>query len=210
MDCREFGESVNDYIDDELSFDARARLGRHAEECPQCALKLEQMQSLMGFLDEMPLSRASAGFVERTIGRLKEAGLIVEAPAAPYFGGMTGRIKAVLAMVTLCAIAVVMFPATIGSLKGIVGGGTVLATDAYIEIQETASNADALTRIAGGVERILKAALTVATAALALLARASDLLLLPALGTMLVLTMVTFFFMRLVRRRDAEHALFSL
>jgi hypothetical protein len=211
MSCSKVNELIQDFTDGALSAGERELVQRHVDECPQCASELARMESLFARLDAMPLARTSVGFVDRVIGRLKTAGLVAESlpTAAGRAGGVVGRVRVLLATATICLIAAVVFPSTIGSLKGMVGDGALLATDAYIELQETASKADMLTRVIDGLERMLGAAKTVGTAALVLLARASELLMLPALLTMLVLTTCTYIFLRVSRRRVAEHATFS-
>lgn len=211
MDCGKFIERIHDVVDGELSASEEELLNRHIEGCAHCAAELRGMRALVALLGEMPLERTSVGFIDRVVQGLKAAGRIREPSRAAVgrSGWVLGWMKAVFATAMLFVVAVTAFRTSVEPLTEMVGEGTVLATGAYIELQEKAADVDMVTRVLGGVERILRAAKTVATAAVIVLATAGELLLLPALATMLVLTTGLFFFLRFVLRRGAEHATFS-
>ena len=145
------------------------------------------------------------------MGRLREAGWISEPVTAPggLFHWTRDRFKVALAGLAVLIIAIAVFPVTIGPLEGMLGKGTVLVTDAYIEVQERAADADALTRMLNGLERNLRMLKTVALAAFSLIARAGELFMIPALVTILLLALGVLLFLRVSNKRSAEHATFS-
>ena len=211
MDCKDLNRLIHDLADGSLEGDDRKRMKRHIDGCPRCAQQLSELRSLNTLLDEMPLEPAPLGFADRVIGRLREAGRIAEPVTAPggLFHWTRDRFKVALAGLTVLIVAIAVFPVTIGPLEGIVGKGTVLVTDAYIEVQERAADADALTRMLDALKTNLRTLKTVALAALSLLARAGELFVIPALATILLLTLGVLFFLRVSQKRSSERATYS-
>jgi anti-sigma factor RsiW len=211
MNCRDLDTLVHDLADGSLKGRDRERVKRHVDGCPNCAQQLSELRSLNTLLDEMPLEPAPLGLADRVIGRLKEAGRIAEPVTAPggLFYWTRDRFKVALAGMAVLIVAIAVLPLTIGPLEGIVGKGTVLVTDAYIEVQERASDAGALSRMLDVLERNLRMLKTVALAAFSLLARAGELFMIPALLTILLLTLGVLLFLRVSQKRSGERATYS-
>ena len=211
MTCGDFNRLIHDFADGILEGDERKRVKRHIDGCAGCAQQLAEVRSLNTLLDEMPLEPAPLGFADRVVDRLREAGWISEPVTAPggIFHWTRDRFRVALAALAVLIVAIAVFPVTIGPLEGMLGKGTVLVTDAYIEVQERAADADALTRMLDGLERNLRMLKTVALAAFSLLARAGELFMIPALVTILLLTLGVLLFLRVSQKRGAESATYS-
>lgn len=213
MKCQSVHKLLQDFVDGSLDRDKRKRVGRHLDDCTTCAQELRELQTLTTLLSEMPLEPAPQGFADRIVGKLRAAGRIAE-PVAVTTGGLFNwtrdRFKVSLAGAMLLLVAIALLPATIGSLQGIVGKGTVFVTDAYLEVQEKAADADILARILDGLEKNLRTLKTIVWAGFSLLAQAGELFMVPALVTILLLTLGALLFIRVAHKRSAQHATFSL
>jgi len=211
MNCRDFNTRIHDLADGSLEGDDLANANRHIEGCPDCTRQLGELRSLNSLLDGMPLEPAPLGFANRVIDRLREAGRIAEPMAVPggLFSWTRDRFRVALAGLAVVIIAMAVSPMTIGPLEGMLGKGTVLVTDAYIEVQERAADADALTRMLVALKTNLRMLKTVALAAFSLLARAGELFMIPALVTILLLTLGVLLFLRVSQKRSSERATYS-
>ncbi len=211
MDCKDLNTLIHDLADGSLEGDDLASAYRHIDDCPNCAEQLGELRSLNTLLDGMPLEPAPLGFADRVISKLREAGRIAEPLAVPggLFHWTRDRFKVALAGLAVLIVAAAVFPVTIGPLEGMLGKGTVLVTDAYIEVQERAADADALTRMLDALKTNLRTLKTVALAALSLLARAGELFVIPALATILLLTLGVLLFLRVSQKRSSERATYS-
>jgi hypothetical protein len=211
MECGNFNTLMHDLADGSLDGDDRKRVNRHVDACPKCAQQLSELRSLNTLLDDIPLEPAPLHFADRVIGKLRDAGRIAEPVTAPggLFHWTRARFRVALAGLMILIVAIAIFPVAIGPLEGIVGKGTVLVTETYIEVQERAADAGAFTRMLDGLEKNLRMLKTIALAAFSLIARAGELFMIPALVTILLLTLGVLLFLRVSQKRSAESATFS-
>lgn len=201
---------IHDYVDGVLDARRRESADTHLGRCAGCAQELRDLRGVGVLLDEMSVVDAPAGFADRVVARLKASGRIVE--PVPVTGGLfaTNRFRFGLAGAMLVLLAVLVFPSTVGLLEGMVGKGTVLVTDAYLEVQETAADAAVFTRVLHSMEKNLGTLKTILAAGFSLLARAGEVLFVPAMTAILLLALGVLFFLRASHRRSAEHAIYSL
>lgn len=211
MKCKNVHDLILDLVDERLEADGRKRLEMHMRQCPRCTAEFEEYRTLSTMLDETlapePVPR---GFADGVIATLREAGRIRDPRPqrarvlawipAPF------RVPAIALLMALMAIAV--FPATLGLLEGIVGKGTVLVADTYIEIQEKATDVGMFTKFVVNLQKDLHMLKTVTLATASLLARAGEMFMIPALLVILTLVAGIVMFVRL-QRRGAHHASFS-
>ncbi|MCK5408219.1 MAG: hypothetical protein KAJ37_12210 [Candidatus Krumholzibacteria bacterium] len=211
MNCKNFNTLIQDLADGSLEGDDLAGANRHIDGCPNCAQQLSELRSLNSLLGGMPLEPAPRGFADRIISKLWEAGRIVEPVAVPggLFHWTRDRFRVALAGLAVLIVAIAVSPMTIGPLEGMLGKGTVLVTDAYIEVQERAGAADVVTGMLEAVKTNLRMLKTVALAAFSLLARAGELFVIPALVTILLLTLGVLLFLRTSQKRSSERATYS-
>jgi hypothetical protein len=213
MNCKNVHKLIQDYIDGRLAADERKLVGSHIDGCAKCARELRELDTLATLLGRMALEPAPQGFADRIIAKLKAGGQIVEPAAAVATGGLfrwtRDRFKVSLAGAMLLLLAIALFPATIGPLEGMVGKGTVLVTDTYLQVQERAADADILTRVLDSLQKNLRTLKTVVLAGFSLLARAGELFMIPALATIFLLTLAVLFFLRMSNKRSAQHATYS-
>jgi len=211
MDCKKINKLIHDFVDGSLDRGVHAEAKRHIDDCSKCTQELDELRSLNLLLSDMPRETVPVGFADRVVATLKTAGRIAEPVAAPVgiFHWTRKRFRISLAGVALLLVAVVVFPVTIGSLEGIAGKGTVLVTDAYLAVQEAVANADFLFRIVDSLEDNFGTLRTIALAGFSLLAKVGELFMIPAILTILLLTLGALFFFRVAQKRSAEHATFS-
>jgi hypothetical protein len=212
MNCKDAHDLILDLVDERLGSAERKRLETHIGECARCARELEDYRVLSTMLDEsLTPEPVPHGFADGIIATLREAGRITErrAQRARVFAWIPAPLRVPAAAFLMALVAVAVFPATIGLLEAMVGKGTVLVADTYIELQEKATDVGMFTKFVVNLQKDLHMLKTVVLAASSLVARAGEMFMIPALLVLLVLVAGVFMFVHL-HRRGAHHASFSI
>lgn len=67
MNCHEFDNHLQDWLDGGLSADQAAALQAHADACPDCRARVEEFRTLRAALAELPAPALSAGRAEELL-----------------------------------------------------------------------------------------------------------------------------------------------
>ena len=209
MNCKDAYALIQDLIDGRLSPGEVQSLQRHTAACAGCAGELRSYRSLATLMSDLPLESPPRGLADRVIAGLRMAGRIAEPAAAARLPWLRTRFRVALAGVTLCAIALALFPATIRPLTGLAGKGAVVATGVYVVVQDKLAQASVLNGVLGNVEKNLKTLKTVGQAGFSLVATAGEVFMLPALAFLIMLTGGIAWYARAIHRGSAGHASYS-
>ena len=209
MNCTQLHELIHNFVDGALTGKRLDSAKNHIENCDGCAGEVLALRSVDTALREMTLEPAPEGFADHVVSMLHATGRIA-APSHSVSGIRSWQgPRVALAGVIIVLLAVAIFPATVGSLKGLVVKGTVLVTDAYLAVEKTVAGADVVRGVLSSLQADLGTLKTVLMAGFSLLARAGELFLLPALLTIMLLALGVLLYLRTGNRRSAEHATFS-
>ena len=212
MNCDTLRTLIHDYVDGTLVGTDRGLVESHLDGCTECSREASDLYGVVALLDEMTAEPVPDGFADRVIDQLRVSGRIARRSALTSFGfgRVRDRFRLGLATAMLVLLAVLILPTSMGVLEGIVGKGTVLVADAYVQMQEKVADVDFLTRVLRSMEQNLGTLKTIVRAGFSLLARAGEMLFVPAMVTMLLLVLGVLLFLRAAHRRGAEHAVYSL
>lgn len=72
MNCNDFNKQLDDYLDKSLQGQALNEFIQHTDGCKECALRLQNAQSLMSGLRDLPLAGPSDGFEQRVFAAVRE------------------------------------------------------------------------------------------------------------------------------------------
>lgn len=218
MECKKAYDLIHEVIDGTARGSDRVAVKRHVARCERCAEKFHAQRSLMGYLNQLDGEEVPAGFGERVIGYLKSTGRIVETVSAhePERGAL-GRIFDWLPAplrVPVGAAAVILvvfsvFSIASGHFTGFVGKSTVLATNAYLDVQNTVGSVEVLNSFVDDVGKNLRTGKTILSAGLSLLSEAGNTFMIPAIVMFIMLTIGFGWFIRNARRRSMENASFN-
>ena len=209
MNCKDAYSLIQDLIDGRLSPGDARSLERHTAACPVCTAELRSYRTLTALISELTLEAPPKGLADRVIGLLRVAGRIAEPSATGRFPWLRTRFRVALAGVTLCAIALALFPATIRPLTGLAGKGAVVATGAYVVLQDKLAEASVLRGVLDNLEKNLKTLKTVGQAGFSLIATAGEIFMLPALAFLFMLTGGIAWYARAIHKGSAGHASYS-
>lgn len=209
MNCKDAYALIQDLIDGRLGPRDTRSLERHTAACPGCTAEVRSYRTLAALMSDLTLEAPPRGLADRVIAGLKTAGRIAEPSAAGQFPWLRTRLRVALAGAMLCAIALALFPATIRPLTGLAGKGAVVATGAYVTLQDKFAQASVLSGVLDNVEKNLKTLKTVGQAGFSLIATAGSVLMLPALAFLIMLTGGIAWYARAVHRGSAGHASYS-
>ncbi|UCH82842.1 MAG: zf-HC2 domain-containing protein [Candidatus Latescibacterota bacterium] len=215
MDCKKAYDLIHEVIDGTARGGDRVAVKRHVARCDRCAERFHSQRSLMGYLNRLEVEEVPEGFGERVIGYLKATGRIVETVTAhePERGALgrifdwlpvSVRIPVGAAATLLVVFAVVSIAS--GQFTGFVGKSTVMATNAYIDVQNTMGSVEVLNGFFDGVSRNLRTGKTILSAGLSLLSEAGNTYMIPAIGMFVMLTIGLGWYIRTARRRRTENA----
>jgi len=212
MDCKKVGGLIQDLVDGELVSDDSDLVRKHVGSCSKCADELRSLRTLISTLNRMELAPVPVRLADRVIDRLRHAGrIVVPQSAAPgpfgrLFGWIPASYRVPVAAAILVLFAVAIIPAAVGVFEGFVGKGTVLVTDTYLEVQDRVAAVDILSRLIENLEKDLRMLKTILLAGFSLLAQAGTMLMIPALLSILVLSVGVLLFLRVSHKRSAQHA----
>ena len=103
MNCEDFDNRLEDWLDGELADFEQARMSRHAESCAACRAEREVARLVREGLGQLPEVAPPPGFAPRVI-----ATAVARAERQRARPGM--RVAAVAAVLALCAIVVGLLP----------------------------------------------------------------------------------------------------
>ncbi|MEE9270125.1 MAG: hypothetical protein V3V49_07680 [Candidatus Krumholzibacteria bacterium] len=211
MKCKDAYALIQDLIDGRLSTRDTEPLERHRSKCARCASELRTYQALTALMDDMRPETPPRGFADRVIVGLKATGRIAETAAVRRVGvrWLRTRSRVALASAMLCLVALSLFPATIQPLTGLAGKGAVVVTGALVAVQDWLASGNAITRVVDNVEKNLRTVKTVLHAGFSVVSTAGDVLMLPALFILLMLTVGGAWYARVNHRGSTGHASFS-
>lgn len=72
MNCNDFYNQLDDYLDGTLSVAQQVSFREHAETCARCGQKLSKAEGLLADLKQMPMAGPSADFAERVLRQAVE------------------------------------------------------------------------------------------------------------------------------------------
>ncbi len=208
MKCKDAYTLIQDLIDGRLSTRDTEPLERHCSKCARCASELRAYQALTALMNDMTPETPPRGFADRVIAGLKATGRIAETATVRVRWLRTWS-RVALASAMLCLVALALFPATIQPLTGLAGKGAVVATGALVAVQDWLGSGNAITRVVDNVERNLRTVKTVLHAGFSVVSTAGDVLMLPALFILLMLTVGGAWYARVNHRGSTGHASFS-
>jgi len=218
MECKKAYDLIHEVIDGTARGSDRVAVKRHVARCARCAEKFHAQRSLMGYLNKLEMEAVPDGFGERVISYLKSTGRIVETVSAhePERGAL-GRIfdwvpASFRIPVTVAATLLVVFSVfsiVSGNFTGFVGKSTVLATNAYIDVQNTVGSVEVLNGFVDDVGKNLRTGKTIISAGLSLLSEAGNTFMIPAIAMIVMLTIGLGWYLRTARRRRLENASFN-
>lgn len=215
MDCTDVQKLIQDYVDGLLTRRDTNAVDRHVSGCPGCADELRLFRSLVVALGDIPREPVPAGFTDRAMARLREAGrisdrtMVVESLRRRVFSRVPPRLRAPVTAALAVVLVVALFPAVIQPLGGIAGKTAVVATDAYFTADDALGEVAVLGQLVDGVEANLRTVLTILQAAFSLLAAAGETYMMPAIGSILMLTLGFAWFLRSTHRRSSHNATLS-
>jgi anti-sigma-K factor RskA len=207
MKCKHALTLVQDFVDGQLGSGDHRRLEAHINDCRACAAEVNAYRRIALMLDDtLEYEPVPRGFSDRVIGLLKASGQIRHrrrqgALSRPAF-------RAPLAAAAVFIVILAIFPTTVGMLEALVGKGTVLVADTYIELQEKAPDVGVFTKTVITLQKNLHMLKTVALAGVSLIVRAGELFMIPALALLLTLGVGVMWLMR--ARRNASHVSLSI
>jgi hypothetical protein len=218
MECKKAYDLIHEVIDGTARGSDRVAVKRHVARCDRCAEKFHAQRSLMGYLDKLGVEEVPAGFGERVIGYLKSTGRIVETVTAhePERGAL-GRIfdwlpasfRVPVGVAAALLVVFAIFSIASGQFTGFVGKSTVIATNAYIDVQNTVGSVEVLNGLVDDMGRNLRTVKTVLSAGLSLLLEAGNTYMIPAIAMFVMLTIGFGWYLRTTRRRSMENASFN-
>jgi anti-sigma factor RsiW len=212
MDCKKTHSMIHEFLDGTLLPEQERAFRDHVGKCPRCEREVESYRSLERLLGEVEIENPPAGFAEPVIRFLKATGRIREQGAgarvrrgAGLVGWIQGRLR--VPAVAAASLIVVLSAVSIGSGRfvGFLGKSTVAATSAYLDVQRTVAKAAVLDDVSRGIEDDVRTAKTVASAVYLLLSVAGQTYVVPALMSLLVITLGALLYLRLLKR-SAGHA----
>ena len=217
MNCKKAYALIQDFVDGGLTGPEAKAFGRHVAGCSKCTRELERYGSLVSSLGEVTLEEVPAGFGERVISHLKQTGRIhgpvpsVQPrrawPAVFDWVPTAFRAPAFAAVLVLALLSVVSIVS--GQFTGFVGKSTVIAADAFIDVQDTITKVNLLDRVLESVSRDVRTVKTVLDAVLSLAATAGEAFMLPAMAFILMLVVGLGWYLRTANKRSTQNASFS-
>jgi anti-sigma factor RsiW len=126
MDCQQFQEHMDDYLDGSLALDDEADLHAHLDGCNHCREELQRAQALMEALRQVRVPPMSPGFAQRAIRQAVEQG---NKPHKRAF--VAGFSSALVAGVALLLVVGVFLPGG----KGTVPSGTDAIAEVAISLE---------------------------------------------------------------------------
>lgn len=215
MDCKAAYALMQDFLDGALNPEQERSFDSHVAHCPSCARELRAYRSLDRMLGGMEMESAPEGFADpiirflRATGRIREGAASARAGRRAWVGWLPAplRIPAAAAVVIVLALAAISI--TSGSFLGVIGKGTVAATSAYIDVQETVSSVPILDDVSREFEKDVRTAGTVANAFVLLLSAVGRAYLVQASLALIALIIGAIWYVRTSQKRSTGHASFS-
>lgn len=217
MNCKDAHTLIQDYVDGELHWRDKRVLARHLVACRGCAEALRYYDALASELSQLPLVAAPAGLAEGVIAKLRGAGRIADrSPAARRvrrwgaFAWLPARLRVPVAAAVAFVVVAAVVPITSELFHTVVGKGTVMVADTYLDVSEGLDSVEAAGGFVDGLERNLRTLGTVLRAAFSLLVQLGEHLALPAVGMLATLILGAAWLLRHRQRRSSGHAAISV
>ena len=217
MDCKKAYSMIHDFLDGTLSAEDEKVFDRHVAGCRSCARQIAAYRSVDAHLNRMEREKAPEGFAEPVIRYLKATGRIHAPVAAARAERVWQRIlwwlperlrvpalASVLLVVVLGAVSIAS-----GSFLGMMGKGTIAAKDVYLDAHQTITDVRVLDDVSEGLEKDVRTAKTVAGAVYLLLSVLGQTYMIPALVMILMITVLTGWYVKTILRRSNENASYS-
>lgn len=208
MKCNDAQARIADWIDGALDDRESQELASHAQSCTRCGEAAKRHRALVAMLAELPHAAPAPGFADRVIDRLRAAGRIAApVPVLVETGGRTSwlhpslRVPVFTALALLIALAV--FPTTIQPLIAFVGKGAVVAADGFFSARAAIADADVVGRVTDSFVGNMRTLWALLDAGFVLFAKAGEVLFVPLLALLAVVSAAVMVFVRGVLRRGA-------
>jgi len=210
MDCNTAHKLIQEYLDGALEPQAEKDFAAHTALCPECARELESYRMLEQMLGGRHLEPVPEGFAEPVIRFLRATGRIRTRRARPagFLGWIPARLR-IPALASVCVIvALSVISVASGKFLGVVGEGTVAATNTFVEVQKNVSTLSGLDNAAAQLGKDMRMAKTLAGALYAVLFDAGRTYFFPALLMLVALALGALWYIRTSARRSTGHASF--
>lgn len=206
MRCSDVHARIGDWVDGTLDEQEASELRAHRQSCEPCQEAIGRHEALVAMLEALPREAPAPDFSDRVIERLRAVGRITA--TGPVLVPATGRaswlhpslrVPVFAALALLVALAI--FPTTIQPLTAFVGKGAVVLADGIFSARAAIAEADVLGRLADSLLRNVRTLWAVLDAAFVLLAKAGEVLFVPLLALLVLLSVAVTIFVRGVHRR---------
>jgi hypothetical protein len=208
---------IQEFLDGTLSAEEEKAFDRHVAGCAACARQIAAFRAVESHLGRLEKETPPEGFAEPVIRYLKAAGKIraplpsrrAERVRERVLWWLPGRLR----VPALAAVALVVVLSTVsvmsGSFLGMVGKGTIAAKDVYLDAHQTITDVRVLDDVSKDLEKDVRTAKTVAGAVYLLISVLGQTYMLPALVTILLITVLASWYVKAILRRSDENASYS-